>query len=484
LIKLKKKIRGRNMKPLKKYIVSAVAGVLATCTLFAAGCSTEVSVVSIDQSENGFTVTYSDGSTSQINVENGKDGSDVTMSDVYSKYVEEYGDISYADFLNIYLGSTSSSISSNITGTCLQSVVKVYSEFGASASIRTSLSPWARPVEISYIFDSTGSGVIWSIDDEYSYIVTNYHVVYNTEADEDENGGTKIAKALYCYLYGSEGSPTAVTANSGYPTAYDYGNYAISCEYVGGSITSDIAVLKAKTSDIKAINENVTSVTPADTYYVGESAMAIGNPENEGISVTKGIISIENEYIALNIDGTSRYYRSIRMDTAIYSGSSGGGLFNDEGKLIGITNAGDNTDQNINFAVPIEIVKNTVESVLYYADGGTKNAYTVDLGLSLASEKSKYVYDISLGYGRIVEDVVVSDVVSSSIAKSLNIQKGDIITALTVNGTNYDVIRTFNITDMEINLRAGDNISITFTRNGVKNTTTTYQITSSDISVL
>jgi serine protease Do len=217
---------------------------------------------------------------------------------------------------------------------------------------------------------------------------------------------------------------------------------------------------------------------------VGESAMAIGNPENEGISVTKGIISIENEYIALNIDGTSRYYRSIRMDTAIYSGSSGGGLFNDEGKLIGITNAGDNTDQNINFAVPIEIVKNTVESVLYYADGGTKNAYTVDLGLSLASEKSKYVYDISLGYGRIVEDVVVSDVVSSSIAKSLNIQKGDIITALTVNGTNYDVIRTFNITDMEINLRAGDNISITFTRNGVKNTTTTYQITSSDISVL
>jgi S1-C subfamily serine protease len=473
------------MKPLKKYIVTAVAGILATCTFCTAGCdSNTVSVASIEQTENGFTITYTDGTTSQIQVENGKDGADVTISDVYDKYVEEYGDISYADFLNTYLATTSQSNNANIAGTCLQSVVKVYAEFPATASIRTSYNPWSSAVKVSYIFDSLGSGVIWKVDDESTYIVTNYHVVFNTATDTSVTNGSYIAPNMYCYLYGSEGEASVLTSSYGYVTSYDYGVYAIPCEYVGGSVTSDIAVLKAKTSDVKAINENVTAVSVADSYYVGESAMAIGNPEGEGISVTKGVISIENEYITLNIDGTSRYYRSLRMDTAIYSGSSGGGLFNDEGKLIGITNAGDNTDQNINYAVPIEIARNTVESILDYADGGTKKAYKVDLGLTLTAEKSKYMYDLSLGYGKISEDVVVSDVASSSIAKNWNIQKGDIIKSIIIGDTEYEVTRTFNISDIEISLRAGDNIALTFTRDGVKNTTTTYTIKSSDISVL
>ena len=43
----------------------------------------------------------------------------------------------------------------------------------------------------------------------YTYIVTNYHVVYLEEADEALNGASKIARKIYGYLYGSESTPAA-----------------------------------------------------------------------------------------------------------------------------------------------------------------------------------------------------------------------------------------------------------------------------------
>ena len=105
---------------------------------------------------------------------------------------------------------------------------------------------------------------------------------------------------------------------------------------MGGTITYDIAVLRAKTSDVLARNEDAQPVKLADEYHVGETAIAIGNPEGDGLSVTQGVISTESEYITLSIDDTPRSYRSIRIDTALYSGNSGGGLFNKSGELIRI----------------------------------------------------------------------------------------------------------------------------------------------------
>ena len=208
--------------------------------------------------------------------------------------------------------------------------------------------------------------------------MTNYHVIYDSKADADLNGGM-TARQVYCYLYGSEDTPvqkeTGRTDSNGNPIyetdengciVYDYGDYGVKCDIVGGSIEKDLAVLRAKTSELKNINPDIKAVTLAEDYYVGETAIAIGNPENEGISVTKGVVSVDNEYITLSIDGTKRAYRSIRMDTALYGGNSGGGLFNAEGKLIGICNAGDSTDQNINYAIPLDIVKGTVGNILYY----------------------------------------------------------------------------------------------------------------------
>ena len=48
--------------------------------------------------------------------------------------------------------------------------------------------------------------------------------------------------------------------------------------------------------------ERSIPVTFADGYSVGETAIAIGNSEGMGISVTKGIVSVDNEIIELDLE--------------------------------------------------------------------------------------------------------------------------------------------------------------------------------------
>ena len=60
-----------------------------------------------------------------------------------------------------------------------------------------------------------------------------------------------------------------------------------------------------------------------------------------GISVSSGIVCVDSEYITMTAaDGkTSVSFRVIRVDSAVNSGNSGGGLFDKDGNLIGIVNA-------------------------------------------------------------------------------------------------------------------------------------------------
>lgn len=471
------------MKRYLKFILIFVAAAVLSFAILVSGCSDKIYVVSVIQTESGVKVTYSDGTTSFIEVSDGKDGEDVSIAEIYNKYIEETGEnITYAEFLQKYLTLTASD-SAAVAGGCLQSVAKIYCEFIEKGT--KIMGMYSVPYYDVNMY--TGSAVIWDIDgieDGYTYLVTNYHVVYDGSADSTKNGGY-LPRNIYLYLYGSESSPysSGTTDENGY-TVYDYGSYAVECEYVGGTVTSDIAVIKAKTEDLKAVNENIKAVTLAADYHVGETAIAIGNPENEGISVTEGIISVENENIVLAIDGTGRRYRSIRIDTALYSGNSGGGLFNAEGELIGITNAGDSSDQNVNYAVPLEIVKGTVENILYYAtdgDDGTTDAYKIVLGITLVTQNSKYVYDYSVGYGKIYEEAVVYTVNSGSIAATLGLKEGDIINSIGVNGKDYPINRSFDVSDLLLTVRAGNAIKVNYTRDGVEGATAEYLVLSGDL---
>lgn len=438
-------------------------------------------IVSIEKTESVglkdiYTITYSDGSTYNFEItngkdgldgENGKDGQEFDIDDFFNKYLETHPNATYEEFLKEVLNINSTSNTASINK-ALQSSAKIYTEF--TETYRVGYAGTAKQTAL-YL----GSAVVYKVDTNFTYFITNYHVIYNSSAVEQ----SKIAKKIVCYLYGSEGLPYATSnKDSEGCTIYDYGTYAIECEYVGGSITADIAVVKAPTSSVKAVNPNVAPITFAKDYHVGDTAIAIGNPEGEGISVTQGVVSVDNEYIYLAIDGTSRQYRSIRIDTSIYQGSSGGGLFDVNGNLIGITNAGDGTDQNVNYAIPLNIVKNAVENIMYYGE----NAKKITLGIEVLSSNSKYVYNAETGYGEIVETITISKVLEGSIAQALGLQLDDSILYFVVNGVDYKINRNFNIGDILLTIRSGDVISFKVWRDSASYTTNNYTIVDNDLT--
>ena len=81
---------------------------------------------------------------------------------------------------------------------------------------------------------------------------------------------------------------------------------------------------------------------------IGAEVFAIGAPNGWELSFTRGIVSQLRD-----IDGESAPL--IQTDAAITSGSSGGGLFDENGHLVGITTLS-SKDGNFNFAMPAEWV--------------------------------------------------------------------------------------------------------------------------------
>lgn len=78
---------------------------------------------------------------------------------------------------------------------------------------------------------------------------------------------------------------------------------------------------------------------------VGEAVYAVGNPEGLEKSISQGIISNKRK---------DRGGFVLQTDASVSFGSSGGGLFDQNGNLIGITNSIDKDSRKIAFAIPTE----------------------------------------------------------------------------------------------------------------------------------
>ena len=99
------------MKVLRKTwkgVLAAAAAVVLCAALLLSGCSSGPYVTGIartggDGAQDVYTVYYSDGSTTSFTVENGADGADLNIEDVYQCYCDRYGEIEFSDFLEMYL---------------------------------------------------------------------------------------------------------------------------------------------------------------------------------------------------------------------------------------------------------------------------------------------------------------------------------------------------------------------------------------------
>lgn len=408
--------------------------------------------------ENGFVGSEADWIASLqgsdgVNGSDGKDGADGTISDLTSTALNLLADSyqlavkdgysgNFAEYINDCFAGVSDSSTLAVNKGLLSSVI-VYCKFSTVSSF---------PYGSSGSGSQQGSGVIYKLDktNGTAYIITNHHVVYSSSSRSTDG----ISDEISVYLYGN------VTTDG-----------AIKAEYVGGSQTYDIAVLKITGSDVLK-NSVAQAVTVADSndIRVGDSAIAIGNAEGLGISATTGIISVDSEYIEMtSVTGYGKVeYRVMRIDTAVNSGNSGGGLFNSKGELIGIVNAktSDTSVEGIGYAIPSNIAVGAAQNIIDNCDG---KAYTCvrkcTVGVTLTTNSSTAVYDAESGRVSIKETIAVNAVDSSAVAAG-KLEAGDIIKSIKIGDTTVSVDRMFHIIDAFLYIRAGDSVTIEFERGG------------------
>ena len=239
--------------------------------------------------------------------------------------------------------------------------------------------------------------------------------------------------------------------------------------------TMRVGIRKIDNSDIlKASDACEVDVADSDEIVVGDTAIAIGNAQGYGISSSFGIVSVDSEYITMTAaDGsTTVSFRVMRTDTAVNSGNSGGGLYDNEGKLIGIVNAKivDDGVENIGYAIPSNVAVSIAENIIDYCHGTDEERVQRSLlGITVSTSDSKAIYNSETGSFTIEETVSVYEVTEGSLADGI-LQAEDVLVSATLNGEVTEITRQYHIIDMRLEVRVGDVVLLKVLRGGEEKT--------------
>lgn len=265
---------------------------------------------------------------------------------------------------------------------------------------------------------SAGSGIIISQNDSELLVLTNNHVVENSET--------------LTVTFIDEESVEAVIK--------------------GTDATRDLAVVAVKLEDIKdSTMDEIAVATLGDStqIQVGEPAIAIGNALGYGQSVTTGIISATGR----TIDGYDS--ELIQTDAAINPGNSGGALLNAKGEVIGINTAKVATDavEGMGYAIPVSDASDTITDLMNRETrtkvSEAEQGYLGIQGVDVTEESSK-MYNMPTG-------VYISEVSRNGGADKAGLSKGSVITALNGSGVA-------NMSDLKEQLqyyRVGETVKVT-----------------------
>jgi len=206
-----------------------------------------------------------------------------------------------------------------------------------------------------------GTGFVW---DEEGHIVTNFHVVHSaTDLEVDFPSGFKTR-----------------------------------AQVLGSDPDSDLAVLEL---DQLPPELKVLTLGKSHDLRVGQTVIAIGNPQGFYGTMTEGIISalgrtMESMHFAPG-GGVFATGNIIQTDAAINPGNSGGPLINLNGEVIGINSAistinidlsGQPVNSGLGFAISIDTAKNVVPDLIAY--GKHDSPY---VGILVLSELSLFVQE-------------------------------------------------------------------------------------------
>jgi len=198
----------------------------------------------------------------------------------------------------------------------------------------------------------------------------------------------------------------------------------------------DMAILKVDDGD----DFPALELGDSDSLKVGQTVIAIGNSLGQyQNSVTKGIVSgLGRDITAGDSLGQSseRLQDIIQTDAAINQGNSGGPLINLAGQVVGINTAVDFSGQLVGFALPINGLKDEIESVR-----NTGEIVKPYLGVRyvILTPKIAEQNDLDYDYGALVlrgNEIGALAVVPGSPADKAGIEENDII--LEINGTKLN----------------------------------------------
>ena len=275
--------------------------------------------------------------------------------------------------------------------------------------------------------DASGSGIIVGQNDTELLIVSNYHVI----ADSDE--------LTVQFVEGSE----ARASIKGTDPDMDLAVIAVPIGDVSGSTLQEIAV---------------ATLGNSDTLTVGEPAIAIGNSLGYGQSVTTGVISALNRSIQLS-DGTDGTF--IQTDAAINPGNSGGALLNMKGEVVGINSnkIGGSAVEGMGYAIPISAASPIIAELMLKE---TKNKVAEEERGYLGISGISVTQEVSAAYG-MPEGVYISQVYENTAAAAAGLRKGDIIVEF-----GGDKISSMDILQKELEFYAkGDVVDVTVMSPGV-----------------
>jgi serine protease Do len=192
----------------------------------------------------------------------------------------------------------------------------------------------------------------------------------------------------------------------------------LKAKVLGSDPRTDIAVLKIDAGKPLPFIQlgNSRDVRP------GEWVVAMGNPFGLGGSVTAGIVSAVSRDI-----GSGPYDQFIQVDAPINQGNSGGPLFTQDGKVIGMNTAifsPTGGSVGIGFAIPSDMIRTVSQQLV--ATGHVTRGY-VGVGTQAVSPAMAKVLRLPQTSG-----ALLASVVSGSPASQAGLAPGDVIEA--VNG--------------------------------------------------
>ncbi|MCL6096074.1 MAG: trypsin-like peptidase domain-containing protein [Patescibacteria group bacterium] len=220
---------------------------------------------------------------------------------------------------------------------------------------------------------------------------------------------------------------------------------------------NDIALLKVNPSENSGQTLRPVILGDSSNLEVGQFVVAIGTALGEfKNTVTTGVISGLGRGITAGSEFAGfveRLDNVIQTDAAINPGNSGGPLVDSSGKVIGITSAIAQNGQNIGFALPINILKDSLAS---FNKRGQFNRPYLGVAYKMITK------DVAI-LNNVVAGAYVQNVVSSSPAEKAGIAAGDIIVKLDDKTVSSD---TGELAGLIADKKVGDTISITVWRNG------------------